>query len=200
MPARTLVTIGDLRAQPLRRTRTRRLGHVDPFRYRERSGMGSATPATGGAALQDATATLLNYLEMNGAPSEHVSDPQVLAYQKVWNADPANASDQLSPDGGYGPLTQGTLDVMTGGIAPAVNTGQGPAPSPSPMPPPGVLVVPASGGSDMGWLLIAGGAGLLAYLLFFRKKKHGHHARPGALVEVKTNPRRRRARASGAVV
>jgi LPXTG-motif cell wall-anchored protein len=174
------------------------MGHVDPFRFRERGGMGSATSATAGGALQDAAAALLNYLDTHGVPSEHDSDPQVLAYQRVWNADPANASDPLGLDGGYGPLTQGTLNVLTGGIAPAVNTGQGPAPSPAP---PGVLVVPASGGSDMGWLLIAGGAGLLAYLLFFRKKKHhGHHARPGALVEVKTNPRRRRARASGAVV
>jgi LPXTG-motif cell wall-anchored protein len=188
MPARQLVTIGSLRATPLRRTRARRMGHVDPFRFRE-AGMGSATAATAGVDLQDAAVALLNYLEANGVPSEHVNDPQVYAYQQKWNADPANVADQLGLDGGYGPLTQGTLNVLTGGIAPLVNTGP-PGTVPAVVPP--GTITPAGGSSDWTWLLIAAAVAGGAYLLFRKKKKSGGTHHHGSVIEVKTNPRRRR--------
>lgn len=158
----------------------------------------SATPETAGDALSTAAVDLLNYLEVNGVPSEHISDPQVLAYQRAWNADPANASDKLATDGGYGPLTQGTLNVLTGGIAPHVNTGPGPAPSPAPAPitpKPAAPIAPTSSGGHLGLFLLLGAAGLAAYLLFRKKRKGGGgHHRSHPVLEVRTNPRGRRRR------
>lgn len=156
--------------------------------------MGSATPATAGDALTSAAATLLNYLDTNGVPSEHQTDAQVGAYQQAWNADPANANDQLVVDQEYGPLTQGTLDVMTGGIAPAVNTGPaGTTPTPTPTP-----VVPVTPGtttnsSEVGFWLLLAAVGVGAYLLLRKKKGRSvHHHHAGTSIELRSNPRRRR--------
>lgn len=161
--------------------------------------MGSATADTAGSALSTAAANLLNYLDANGVPSEHINDPQVNAYQQAWNADPANSADQLSVDGGYGPETQGTLNVLTGGIAPAVNTGPpGTTPvSPTPVTPTPVTpapVTPAKTDSEVGFWILLAAVGVGAYLLLRKKKgKTVHHHHPAsAAIELRSNPRRRR--------
>lgn len=202
MPARHLVTIGDLRASPLSRTNARRsravrgvekgIGHVDAFRYHERSDMGAATSATAGGPLQDAALALLNKFDASGVTPMSQADPTVGDFQSTWNADPANAGDQLTVDSSYGPLTSGALAAIVGGVAPAVNYGG----SANVIPPPGV-VTPASSSTEsevLPWLLI-GAAAVGAYFLFVRKRKTVHHRHtPGTAVEIKTNPRRRRSR------
>jgi hypothetical protein len=180
---RQLVTIGDLRAaRPLTRDRLRRQART----------LGSATASTGSEALQDAALAFINALDVGGVPLESTVDPNVRAFQQAWNADPANAGDQLAVDGKYGPLTQGALNVMTG-VAPPVNYGGAPpAPAPSPTPP-GVLVTPAGGGGESTafWLALAAVA-VGGYLIFFRKRKKGAtHHHHGTTLEVKSNPRRR---------
>jgi hypothetical protein len=42
------------------------------------------------------------------------------------------------------------------------------------------------------WLLVGGIAAGAVYLLFFRKKKTTHHPHAHPLIEVRSNPRRRR--------
>jgi hypothetical protein len=189
---RQLVTIGDLAsATPLRRTRVRRQRMMGMIQ--------SADATTGGEALQGAALDLLNHFDSAGVTPESTQDALVGAFQLAWNQDPANASDQLVPDSKYGPLTKGALDAMTGGIAPAVNGGPAPAPSPAPpspvKPSPAVgPAAPASEGSELAiWLLVA--AALVGGYLLLRKKKRGgggSRRRSSPLVEVRSNPRRRR--------
>ena len=164
---RTLTTIGDLSfGQPLGRTRQRRrsmqLGAVT---------MGSATATTGGAALQDASLSLLNKFEAGGVTPESTVDADVTAFQNAWNADPANAGDQLVADGKYGPLTFGALNAMTGGIAPIVNGGAAPTPATPTAP-----VAPASESHLALWLLLAAAA-IGAYFLMRKKRRSGSHRR-----------------------
>lgn len=188
---RELVTIGGLRAQPLGRARDRRRAILGL------QSMGSATADTAGSALQSAAADLLNYLDANGVPSEHEANAQVGIYQRAWNADPANATDQLVVDEGYGPLTQGTLNVLTGGIAPAVNTGPPGTTPPRPAPVTPVTpspVAPSSGESEVGFWILLAAVGVGAYFLLRKKKgKTVHHHHPAsAAIELRSNPRRRR--------
>lgn len=174
------------------RRRGKTLGHVDPFRYSERFSIGSATTDTAGSALTDAAYALLNHFDVNGVTPEHTQDPVVGAFQLAWNADPANAGDQLTHDEQYGPLTKGALAAIVGNVAQNVNAGPTPkpAPAPSPAPPVPTPSPSTSGGDVFPWLLV-GGAAVAAYFLFFRKKKktHHHHA-PGTTIELRRNPRR----------
>jgi hypothetical protein len=188
MPARTLTTIGDLTAAaPLTRIRNRRV-RMNPGRSTSVT-LGSATAATGGGPLQDASLALLNAFDTAGVTPESVPDGNVTAFQQAWNADPANTGDQLVVDGKYGPLTKGALDAMVGGIAPQVNGGIAPGPIPHPSPTPGAPVV-ASSSHLAFWLLIAAAA-IGGYLLFRKKKRGGGgHRRSAPLVEVRSNPRR----------
>ena len=97
--------------------------------------VGAATSATAGADLQSAGTTLLNYLDTNGVPPETTTDSNVAAFQSAWNADPANATDQLVVDSEYGPLTFGALSAIVGDVAPPVNYGGTPtAPTPGGQP------------------------------------------------------------------
>lgn len=181
--ARSLLTIGDLpglTGQPLRRQGIRRRLMT----------MGSADSTTAGSALQDASLTLLNYLEASGVPPESAVDENVQAYQQAWNADPANTGDQLVVDGKYGPLTQGTLNAMTGGIAPAVNGGPAPVPAP-PKPAPGTITPAATTGSHAGLILLLIAAGVGAWLLLRKKKGSVRHVHTGPSISVRSNPRRR---------
>jgi hypothetical protein len=162
-------------------------------------GLGSATAATGGAALQDAALALLNHFDANGVTPEETQDAIVGAFQLAWNQDPANTGDQLVPDSKYGPLTKGALDAMTGGIAPLVNAppSPGPAPSPAPSPAPGpspAPIVPAASSHEMGVFLLLAAVAIGAYLLLRKKKgrRSGGSRRSSPLVEVRSNPRRRR--------
>jgi hypothetical protein len=205
---RELVTIGDLYARPLTRDRMRRQRSMGRFSGPSGWDIGQTNPgfapgadsSSAGQELQDAAIALLNYLDANGVPSEHVRDANVLAFQTSWNADPANgaASAKLSLDGGYGTNTRDALAAMVGSVAPPVNTGGAPAPSPSPAPPsphpsPAPIVPAAAGGSHLGlWLLL--GAVALGGWLLMRKKKRGGGGHGRALVEVRSNPRRRRRR------
>lgn len=162
-----------------------------------------ANTTSAGSELSDAGMALLNYLDASGVPSEHVSDPNVVAFQTAWNADPANsaASAQLSVDGGYGPNVHDALAALVGSVAPAVNTGASPTPaapatpaSPLVTPTPATPTAPSSGGEGLGVLLLIGAALVGGWLIFGRKKKvTHHHAGAGrAMVEVRSNPRRRR--------
>ena len=164
------------------------MGHVDEQRYAERyqSQIGAATSQTAGDALQNAALALLNKFDNLGVTPMATADADVGNFQTAWNADPANHSDQLGFDSQYGPLTQGALAAIVGGVAPPVNYG-----GQLVIPPPGTPTAPGSGESAIPWLLVAGAA-VAAYFLFFRKKKTVHHHRsPGTAVEIKTNPRRR---------
>lgn len=202
---RELVTIGDLYARPLSRDRARRRATLGRLSHPSGWDIGQTNPSfqpgadssNAGQALQDAAIALLNYLDTNGVPSEHVRDANVLSFQTIWNADPANASPRakLSLDGGYGPNVHDALDALVGGIAPAENTGGGPAPAPSPAPTPPAPhpapVVPAStGSSHVGLFLLLGAVAISGWLLFRKRKRSAGHA----LVEVRSNPRRRRRR------
>jgi hypothetical protein len=141
------------------------------------------TSDSAGGALQDAAASLLNYFDTYGVPSEHVSDPNVVAFQTQWNADAGNAAAaaKLDVDGGYGANVHDALNVLTGGIAPNVNTGAAPI-GPTPNVPPTPLSTAGVGGG-MGLFvvlaLVAGGAYLLT-----RKKRT-------TSVIVRRNPGRR---------
>ncbi len=185
MARRQLVTIGDLRAQPLTRTRQRRqamgLGWYD---------MGSATSSTAGAPLMAASAALLAQTDAQGAPPETTDDPLTRAFQEAWNADPTNADDQLTVDGEYGPLTFGAQNTITGGVATPVNGGASPATPTAP----GTTPATVGGESALFWLLLAA-AGVGAYFLM-RKKGGGRRRarRSGSTVEIHTNPSRRRRR------
>ena len=188
MARRQLVTIGDLTAaRPLGRTRQRRqamIGLVQgPY------GMGAATSATAGEALQDAAMALLNKFDAQGVTPMGTADATVGDFQTAWNADPANASDQLADDSDYGPLTQGALNAIVG-VAPAVNYGGNITPGPSPTP--GTTPATTGGSSHLGlWLLLAA-AGVGAYLLMRKKRRSGGGRRRAApTIEVRTNPRRR---------
>src|ERR1700690_2755137 len=114
MARRQLVTIGDLTAaRPLGRTRQRRqamIGLVDDLH------MGAATSTTAGEALQTAALALLNKFDAGGVTPMTTADADVGAFQDAWNADPANASDQLAVDSEYGPLTQGALAAIVGAV------------------------------------------------------------------------------------
>lgn len=183
MPPRELYTIGDLgalaplrSASPLRRQAVRR---------RVMTGIGAtianwAPPAglsmtTAGAALQAAATTLQNYLDTNGIPPESTSDPQVLAFQQAWDADPLAGKAQLDQDGGYGPNSQAALAALTG-LAPPYNPGSAVATNTSTATP---------GTFPWGTAALVGGAALAVYFLFFRRKR-------SASVTVRTNPRRRK--------
>jgi hypothetical protein len=200
MPQRELVTIGDLRTVgPAVRSRARRLSYLNvvPMRGIGQTNLSfvpGANSTTGGSELQDAGVALLNYLDSNGVPSEHTNDPNVVAFQTAWNADPANAGSnhQLSVDGGYGPNVHDALAAMVGAVAPPVNTGTAPVPStPGGTSPatPGAPPLPlqasaAGGGSLLLWLAIAAAG---AYLVFGGKKRT-------TSVIVRKNPRRGRRR------
>jgi hypothetical protein len=195
---RELVTIGDLRTVgPAVRSRANRLRYLNVIPMR---GMGSTNPSfvpgansdTGGAELQDAGIALLNYLDTNGVPSEHVSDPNVVAFQTAWNADAANAGNnqKLSVDGGYGPNVHDALAAMVGAVAPPVNTGNAPVPSQpggttpaTPGAPPLPLAQAGMGGGGVLLFLALALAG--GFVLFGSKKQR-------TSVTVRRNPRRRR--------
>lgn len=187
---RTLVTIGDLRAQPLFRSKMRRMrmsgmGFVD---------MGSATADTAGPALQAASADLLAQTDAHGAPPEEMVDPATMAFQQAWNADPANSGDQLVVDGKYGPLTYGAQNATTGGMASPVNGGSSPLVTPTPATPATPTAPAAASTSHLGiWLLLAAAAGG-AYLLFRKKGRRGGARRraTSTAIEIRSNPRRRR--------
>jgi len=204
---RELVTIGDLYARPLSRDRMRRRQAMGRFSGPSGWDIGQTNPSfapgadssSGGQELQDAAIALLDYLDANGVPSEHTSDPNVLAFQTAWNADPANgaASAKLSADGDYGANTHDALAAMVGAVAPPVNTGAGPAPGPAPAPGPSPApIVPASTttGSHLGLFLLLGAVALGGWLLMRKKKRGGGggHRSSRPLVEVRQNPRRRR--------
>jgi hypothetical protein len=193
---RNLVTIGHLgAATPLSRSRLRRVAYLHRVPMH---GIGQtnpnfhpgATSDNAGNALQDSALSLLNYLDVSGAPSEHASDQQVEDFQLVWNEDPANAaaSAKLSVDGGYGPNTRDALNAIVGGIAPAVNTGGAPAPSPAPHPSPTPGPGPAppvqqAGMGGGGLLLLLAIAAAAGYAIFGKKKRL-------TSVIVRRNPRR----------
>lgn len=188
---RELVTIGDLRsAGPAMRSRVRRVSYLRSIGQTNPGFAPGVTSSSAGSTLQDAATSLLNYLDSNGVPSEHVSDPNVVAFQTDWNADPGNAaaSAQLSVDGGYGPNVHDALNAIVGGIAPNVNTGAAPVPSkpggttPTPTAP---GTTPSSGMSGMGILLLLAAAAGVGYLAFGRKKR-------STSIIVRRNPRRRR--------
>ena len=208
---RTLHTIGNLapRATPLQRSTRRRrvlsLGDTNPDFT-----VPTGAPPGEGTGSYETGVQLLNQFDSYGATSEHAANPVVTAFQASYNADVASrGGTPLSVDGGYGPNTYTALDWILGGTAPAVNTGTSPGPSPplAPVPalPPAPLVSPhpatptapgAGSGSSVGiWIVLAAVAGG-AYFLFFRKKKRkaGGGGHSHALVEVRSNPRRRAAR------
>jgi hypothetical protein len=206
---RELMTIGDLgAARPAARSRARRrmtMGFVDAIGVTNPNFLAPTNAQMGIAnqPLLDAADALAAYFATHGVPSEHTSDPQVLAFQQAWNDDPVSginaAASQLSDDGAYGPNTRAALNAFGLYQDFPVNSGAGPAPpppapAPSPSPP---LVVPrpvtpatTEGKSALPLLLVLGAVGLGAWLLFFRKKKRGgggsRHTR--ALITVK-NPR-----------
>lgn len=127
-----------------------------------------ATPP--GTALSNAAVAMLSLFSSSGIPSEHTSNPTVLAFQKAWNADPLSqingANGQLSEDGGYGANSQAALDAIANG-APAVNTGPAPAPAPQNMP---TTVITGSTGPN--WLLWGGvAAAAVGLWLLFRKRR-----------------------------
>jgi LPXTG-motif cell wall-anchored protein len=209
---RELVTIGDLHAaRPAARSRARRrsmgyveLGVTNPNFVAPTSAQVSASA---GQPLINAAAALAAYMATSGTPSEHVSDPTVLAFQQAWNADPVSqingSSSQLSDDGGYGPNTQAALASFGAYAVPAVNSGAAPVvtpPTPSPplpSPAPGPAPSPAAGGSSDLLPLLGLGAAVAfgVWLLFFRKKKRGSRRAPAhsTSLVLRSNPRRRRA-------
>lgn len=210
---RELVTIGDLyAARPLSRDRMRRRATLGRLSRPSGWDIGQTNPnfapgadaSTGGQELQQAAVDLLDYLDTNGVPSEHITDQHVEDFQIVWNRDPANgaASAKLSVDGGYGPNVHDALNAMVGGIAPAVNTGGTPAPSPSPAPAPSPAprpapspapIVPAAGGeSHVGLLLLLGALAVGGWLLLRRKKRRSGGSRSSRPLVVVKNPGRRR--------
>lgn len=153
--------------------------------------------AQAGSDLQNAAMVLLNALELS-VPSMHASDPNVLAFQNAWNADPVSslvANGKLDVDGGYGPNVQTALNTLVGGIAPTPNLGTTPAAPSGVTTLPTIVVpgqVPSSGGSDLGLILLIGGAAALGIYLLTRKRGGGGHRASKPLVSIKTNPRRRR--------
>src|SRR4051812_7887467 len=177
--ARELFTIGDLtRATPLARSRRRRrrtLGYVDIGAAADSSAIDYSAPQ------YDAAVTFLNYLDSAGTPNEHVFNQETATFQ---------AAVGVKVDGSYGPDTKAELDHWTGGLAHEVDSSTPPGPGPSPSPGPSPLVLPAKPGEGhMGTILLFGGLAVGAWFLFFRKKKRSS----GHTVEVRSNPRRRRA-------
>jgi hypothetical protein len=78
-----------------------------------------------GDALASATKTLLEHFATGGVPSEHVSDPVVLAWQKAVSADPsswAQRTPKLGVDGGFGDNSHATAKALAAalGLDPAV--------------------------------------------------------------------------------
>lgn len=190
-----------MRASPLTRTRTRRramLGYVTMgATIANWSPPAAANINSVGTALSNAALALQNYLDASGVPPESKADPVVGAFQLAWNADPVAGVAQLQPDQGYGPNTHDALNALTG-LAPPVGGGvTPPAPAPGVLPTPGVTPS-SSSSSSVPWgdiALVAGGLGLV-YLLFFRKKKGGGHRSSHPIIELKSNPRRRKGRRS----
>lgn len=152
-----------------------------------------------GAALTAATVAMLNHFASSGVPSEHTSDPFVLAFQQAYNADPATWAGLAMPlaaDGGYGPNVRDAaavlVDVTGGGDPPPVNAGASPVapPAPSPVAPSAPIapvtpatpaVVPAaSSDSHAGlWILAIVAAIAAAYAAhrLLRKKRKGGRRR-----------------------
>lgn len=115
-----------------------------------------------GQPLSDAGVALLTDFGANGVPSEHASDPLVIAFQNAWNADPLSqvngSNGTLDVDGGYGPNVHDALASIAGGSAPPVNTGPAPAPSPTPTPTPGQTtpeVAPVTDATCGSWVVDA---------------------------------------------
>lgn len=90
---------------------------------------GSAA-GTAGAPLLAAASALVAYFNASGVPAETTDDPQVLAFQTAWNADPlsqqSGANSALSADGSYEPNTHDALAAIVGSGVPAVNPGPTP--------------------------------------------------------------------------
>ena len=147
-----------------------------------------------GDALANAANALLIYMNSNGVPPESSYNAQVAAFQTAWNADPLGqvngTNGTLQVDGGYGPNVQAALSSLSGGQSPAVNTSSsGNVASDVPL-------ASVAGGSSIPWgyIAIAAALGLAAYLYVHRRRKgSGARRRSGSTVEVRSNPRRRRA-------
>jgi peptidoglycan hydrolase-like protein with peptidoglycan-binding domain len=156
-----------------------------------------------GQPLIDAAQALAASMATGGTPSEHVSDPSVLAFQQAWNADPVSningSSSQLSDDGAYGPNTQAALASFGAYTVPAVNSGTAPVitppvtPSPSPVAPVVPGTTPAKSSDLVPLLAIAAAVAAAAYLLFFRKKRRRSSSKHSTSLVLRSNPRRRRA-------
>ena len=136
-----------------------------------------------GANLAALTQALLAYFNSSGVPSEHVNDPNVMAWQEGWNADPISqvngANSALSEDGGYGPNSALALASINGGNAPGINTTGAPVVPTTPVVVTPTVVVPgsASGGSSYTVPLIVGGvvlgaAVLTAAVMHHKKSPH----------------------------
>ena len=105
-----------------------------------------------GTELSNATVAMLEHFQTAGVPSEHDSDPFVLAFQQAYNRDPAPwaaATMKLGEDGGFGQNSHDAAAAlvvyMGGGAVPAVNASAAPvAPTPNAPAPstPGVTVLP----------------------------------------------------------
>jgi len=193
---RTLYTIGDLGSVGrVGRGRRRSLGQTNPL-FRVPAGF---SDQTAGSALLTALNDMLLAWDQTGVPSEHVSDPFALAFQRAWNADPtiaaAGGNALLSVDGGYGDNVETAVMAINGGSAPTVNSGSAPATPTNPTTPathPIVVAHEGEGGSLLVGGLVVAGLGLAAWLLFAKKKKHT--ASITFHQPVRSNPRRARHR------
>jgi hypothetical protein len=141
-----------------------------------------------GPALSAANVAMLEHFQTAGVPSEHTSDPFVLAFQQAYNADPASwaKASPLGDDGGYGSNTNtasnALVDYTGGGVVPPVNAGA------SPVAPQPVIVSPASSNvtvntmavpSWVKWTLGLAVAGGLAYgaARLMKKRRRGRRRR-----------------------
>jgi hypothetical protein len=184
---RSLTTIGDLRTMRA----LERGARLFPFRTMGQTEANYIPPSLSqldatppGQSLTAATLAMLTHFK-SGVPSEHVSDPYVMAFQKAYNADAlskASGGPGLAEDGGYGQNTHDTADVLTaytgGGPVPPVNAGTAPAPapappSPSPSPSPAPIVKHAGDGDLWVWGLALVVVGGLAYYIARRRRRRG---------------------------
>jgi hypothetical protein len=183
---RELVTIGSL--HNLRTMRAlERSARLAPMR--RLSGLGQTNPnyvapsltevdaEPPGAALTAANVAMLNHFAADGVPSEHTSDPFVLAFQQAYNKDPATWAARrmkLGEDGGFGDNTHDAsaalVDYTGGGAVPPVNSGASPAPSVAPAVTPAVTP-PASSPSPWPWVLGIGAAAAVAYAVHRAMKR-----------------------------